>query len=482
MLRQPVSCAIVRAAVIAVSWAAHAALGAFYPVCGAELALAANAKKSPNSDVRLTSTPQAADEADWPAFRGPQRDGAVRAATIDGNWNEAPPKQVWKRPVGLGWSSIVVVGERLFTHEQRGDQEAVVCYSAETGDEIWAHLDDARFEEAMGGAGPRATPTFANGRLFALGATGILNCLDAATGDVKWSRDIKDDGQHAIPTWGFCSSPLVVDGRVIVFSGGGGADPGSGADRQRKAGTAADTASATNEQAAESPPATNHDTLLAYRIDSGELSWRAAAGSHSYSSPQLVEFDGVPQVLFLDEVALGSFEISTGKRLWNLPTNARRQGPPAIQPHVINDSELLVSFTSDAGLMRVKVTHERDGWQAAVEWSSRDLKPLFSDFVRAGDVLYGFDGNIFCSVDASTGKRNWKKGRYGSGQVLLVADQPVLAVISESGEAVLVAADPEKHEELGRFQAIEGKTWNHPTIARGRLYVRNGQEMACYEL
>jgi hypothetical protein len=143
---------------------------------------------------------------------------------------------------------------------------------------------------------------------------------------------------------------------------------------------------------------------------------------------------------------------------------------------------LLATFNSQSGLLRVHVSQGVDGWQAKEEWVSREAKLFFNDFVTVGDALFGFDKDLFCSVDLRTGKRKWKKGRYGSGQVLLVADQPVLVVISEKGEAVLVAADPEKHQELGRFQAIEGKTWNHPTIVRGRLYVRNADEMACYEL
>jgi outer membrane protein assembly factor BamB len=475
--------AISRAVVIAISWASHAAIGTSeIPGSGGQLSLAAAAKIAPHAGGIRSSIPLVADGADWPSFRGPQRDGAVHGVTIDVNWNDAPPKQVWKRHIGLGWSSIVVIGDRLFTQEQREDQEAVVCYDTETGDEIWVHLDDARFEEAMGGVGPRATPTFAEGRLFSLGATGILNCLDATTGDLKWSRDVKLDGQNTTPTWGFCSSPLVVNGKVIIFSGGGGSDERAGKNQKREEASTPDEGSAASEATAEPDAPRNPNTLLAYNVDSGDLSWRAPAGNHSYSSPQLAEFDGVPQVLFLDEAALGSIEISTGKRLWSLPTNARREGAPSIQPHIINGTEFFASFTSDAGLVRGKVTHDGDDWQVAIVWSSRDLKPLFSDFVRVGDALYGFDGSVFCSVDANTGKRNWKKGRYGSGQVLLVADQPVLVLISESGEAVLLAANPEKNEELGRFQALEGKTWNHPTIARGRLYVRNAEEMACYEL
>jgi outer membrane protein assembly factor BamB len=431
-----------------------------------------NAKVSPQPDTPSGGEPLVAGDSDWIGFRGPLRDGAVHGVEFASNWDKSPPKRLWKRRVGPGWSSLVVVGDRLFTQEQRGEKEAVVCFDANTGKPVWGHEDPGRFDEAMGGVGPRATPTFDDGRLYSLGATGILNCLDAATGELQWSQDVKRDGQNATPIWGFCSSPLIVDGKAIVFAGGGGTNPEQEDSKQSE------------ERDSVATPA-NDKTLLAYDSATGALAWRVQAGSHSYSSAQLAEFHGVPQVLFIDDAALQAVEPATGKQLWSLPTNARREGAPAIQPHIVNDSEFLASFTPDAGLLRGIVTRKGDEWSVEVKWPSpsRDLKPFFSDFVRVDDALYGFDGSIFRCVDANTGKRNWKGGgRYGSGQVLLVADQPVLVVLSEKGEAVLVAADPEKHEELGRFQAIEGKTWNHPTIVRGRLYVRNADEMACYEL
>jgi outer membrane protein assembly factor BamB len=432
---------------------------------GEELFLAEQATKSLPAVGATAAEPLVATGADWPGFRGAARDGAVHDVQIATNWGDSPPKELWRRRVGPGWSSIAVVGARLFTQEQRANDEAVVCFDANTGEQVWVHVDRGRFDEAMGGVGPRATPTFAHRSLYALGATGILNCLDAATGDLKWSRDVKADGQSATPIWGFCSSPLVVDGKVIVFAGAGESHAG---EEQ----TPVDP----------SPKPTEHHALLAYDAGTGELAWRAAAGSHSYSSPQLAEFDGTPQVLFLSNTMLAAVDPATGKSLWNLPTNARREGVPAIQPHVLGDAGLIASFSADSPLIRCKVVHEGDAWSIDETWSSRALKPFFSDFVQVDDALYGFDGNIFCCVDATTGKRLWKGGRYGSGQVLLVAEQPVLVVVTEAGEAVLVAADAQEHRELGRFQAIEGKTWQHPTIVRGRLYVRNAEEMACFKL
>ncbi len=147
---------------------------------------------SPASPSDLVPEPVALQEGDWPAFRGPLRDGA-QGGTIATDWNAAPPKLLWKQRVGPAWSSVAIVGNRLYTQEQRGETEAVVCLDAETGHEVWAHEDASRFAEPVAGPGPRATPTFIDGNLYTFGAKGVLNCLDAASGSVKWSRDVAAD-------------------------------------------------------------------------------------------------------------------------------------------------------------------------------------------------------------------------------------------------------------------------------------------------
>jgi outer membrane protein assembly factor BamB len=385
---------------------------------------------------------------DWPGFRGPNRDGDLRGVRIATDWNTAPPPLVWKRRIGPAWSSVVVVGDRLFTQEQRGPQEAVVCLDAANGRTLWSHEDAARHEDVQGGAGPRATPTFADGRLFALGATGILNCLDAETGQRKWSRDIAADAGTAIPMWGFSSSPLVAGNLVVVFAGG---------------------------QA--------ENTLLAYRADSGQPAWSAPAGKVSYSSPQRASLGGEPQLLFVSDRGLSAFEPTSGAVLWEHPTPAGNPGVPrAVQPRAVGPYSILFDAGPDLGTALVDVTHTGRSWASTERWMSRQLKPSFNDFVVHGKAIYGFDGRVLTCVDLETGRRCWKAGRYGSGQVLLLGDQALLVVIAEDGQAVLVAADPEAHRQLGRFQAIDGKSWNHPVIAHGRLFVRNAQEMACYEL
>jgi outer membrane protein assembly factor BamB len=366
--------------------------------------------------------------------------------TITGDWAAFPPRLVWRQRVGPAWSSPILVGGLLFTQEQRGNREAVVAYDAASGREDWVHEDDGRFEEGVSGPGPRATPAFAGGRVYALGATGRLNCLDAATGRVIWARDAAADAGATAPQWGFSGSPLVTGNLVIMFAGG-------------------------NQQ----------KSLLAYRAESGDLAWTADAGTSVYGSPQPATLVGVPQILFFGDKGLAAFDPATGAVLWEHPTPAPG-APRSIQPHPLGADQVLVASEADLGLALVEVAHGGSTWSAERRWTSRDLKPAFNDFVVHDGHAYGFDGSIFTCVDLQTGKRRWKGGRYGHGQVVLLADPGLLLVVSETGEVVMLAADPKELRELGRFQAIEGKTWNHPVVARGRLYVRNGEEMACYEL
>jgi outer membrane protein assembly factor BamB len=378
----------------------------------------------------------------WPGFRGPHRDGIVTGVRIKTDWAASPPVELWRRQVGPGWSSFAVGDGLLYTQEQRGDFEVVACYRATTGEPVWTHRNAARFWESNAGAGPRGTPTLHHGRVYTFGATGILNALDAGSGALVWTRNAASDTGAKTPGWGFSSSPLVVDDVVVVAASG---------------------------------------RLAAYDLATGDPRWRGPDGGNSYSSPHLLTIGGVPQVLLASDAGVDSVAPADGRVLWKHSW----PGSSILQPALTADGGVLIATASAAGgigTRRLAVAQGPGGWTVEEVWTSNGLKPYFNDFVVHNGHAFGFDGGILACIDLQDGKRKWKGGRYGYGQLLLLPDQDLLLVLSEEGELALVAAVPGQFTEIARFPAMDGKTWNHPVLAGDMLLVRNGREMVAFRL
>ena len=391
----------------------------------------------------VADAPPALMRVEWPGFRGPKRDGVIRGVSIETDWSKSPPVEMWRRSVGPGWSSFAAHNGFIYTQEQRGEDEVVSCYKLSTGEPVWRHRDGVRFWESNGGAGPRATPTYDNGRIYTFGATGILNALDAATGGVVWKRNVATDIGKSVPMWGFASSPLVAGDLVVVAATG---------------------------------------TLVAYDRVTGNRRWSGPAHGGSYSSPQLSTIDGVTQILLLSAAGATSVAAATGALLWEYPWAG---DVTIVQPAVISDSDVLVTSavaTGGIGLRRLGIVHTGNEWSVEERWSSNGLKPYFNDFVVHNGYAFGFDGNILSCVDLKDGARKWKGGRYGNGQLVVLPEQDLLLVISEEGDLALVRATPDQFNEVARFTALEGKTWNHPVIVGDALLVRNDHEMAAFRL
>jgi outer membrane protein assembly factor BamB len=397
------------------------------------------AAKSGSAPVIPSAPERAETGANWPGFRGLHRDGVVSGVGIKTDWAATPPVALWRRPVGPGWSSFAVRDDLLYTQEQRGAEEIVSCYQLNTGQPVWAHRDTARFWESNGGAGPRATPTLSNGRVYTLGATGILNALDAGDGAVVWSRNAASDTGMQVPYWGVAGSPLVVGDFVIVAVSG---------------------------------------RLAAYDLATGAPRWMGPSRSISYSSPHLLTIDGIAQIVLLSDFGATSVALAEGTQLWEHPW----EGVPIVQPAVTADGNILISVGEGSGIRRLAVAHGAGGWTVEKRWTSTGLKPYFNDFVIHNGHAFGFDGSILSCIELKEGMRTWKGGRYGNGQLVLLPDQDLLLVLSEQGELALVRAIPDQFTELARFPAIEAKTWNHPVLAGNILLVRNDREMAAFRL
>ncbi len=395
--------------------------------------------------------PLAIQPGDWPQFRGPEGNGAVTGVPLKTDWEDGPPASVWRKRVGPAWSSFAVVDGLVFTQMQIGENESVVCCDLETGKEVWVHKDEGvRFEEARAGVGPMGTPTFYQGRLYTLGATGILNCLDPKTGQKFWSTNILKDAHAENLTWGMAGSPFAYEGKIIV-------NPGSDGE---------------------------HDSsVAAYDWETGKKLWSGGRNPASYSTPVVATVDGVEQVLMFDGLGLTGHSLQDGSPLWHKEWKNMHNINVA-KPILRDDGAIFISTSYGEGSALLRVARDEAGkWKKPEEtdWkTNRTFKLKFGDAVVQDGLMYGLSEGILTCLDLKTGKIVWReRGDFGFGQLILV--DGVLVILSEEGEVVLIEAS-KKHPELLRFQAIQGKTWGHPAYAHGRLLVRNAEEMACYDL
>ncbi len=372
----------------------------------------------------------------WAGFRGSNRDGIIYGSQLKTDWKEFPPVELWRKPVGPGCSSFAVDGNLIYTQEQRGEYEAVSCYQLETGKAVWIYKYRARFYEPHAGAGPRATPSISGNRIYTLGATGILNCLNISDGSLIWSRNAALDAGEKTPLWGFSGSPLITTDAVIAAISG---------------------------------------TIVSYDRETGQQMWTGPDGGQSYSSPVLLNMCGIRQVVFMSDSGAVGLNPENGTKLWDYPWKIEGR---ILQPSVIDSSDLLLCGEYKA-IRRISFDMVQNRFKITEKWNSSSVKNVFNDFVIDKGFAYGFDGPYLTCTNLSYGKMVWKGDRY-QGFPVLIADQDLILVLTEKGEVALVKASPEKFTELSRFNAIKGKTWSHPVLAGNILVVRNGDEMAAF--
>jgi len=379
----------------------------------------------------------------WTNFRGPNRDGRYDEMEVLTKWPAQGLSLVWKQPVGMGYASFTIAEGRAFTIEQRRRQEVVAAYNIDTGRELWAQGWNAEYSDSTGD-GPRTTPTWDDGRLYALGATGELRCLDAKTGAVNWAKNILADNQAENLSWAMAASPLIVDDKVIVLPGGSGGK-----------------------------------SVVAYNKLTGAPVWKSQNDRQAYVSPMLVTLAGRRQILVVSASRVFGLAPQDGALLWSQVWNTD-MGINVSQPIVVDKNRFFISSGYGKGASLVEVTSAGNGFTARSLWENINMKNKFNSSVLHEGHVYGLDEGILTCIDVSTGARKWKGGRYGYGQILLASGH--LIVMSDTGDLALVKASPAEYSELARFTALEGKTWNYPAIAGGRLFVRNANEMAAYKI
>ena len=399
----------------------------------------ASASPSPGSSP---AAPAAASNY-WTNFRGPKRDGKYDETTVSTNWPSSGLPQLWKQPVGVGHASFVVADGKAYTIEQRRSQEVVAAYDINNGRELWTQKWNADFTDSTGD-GPRATPTWDNGRIYALGATGELRCLDANTGSVFWGKNILSDNQAKNLPWAMAASPLIVDDKVIVLPGG-----------------------------------TSGKSVVAYNKLTGAPVWKVLSDVQAYVSPMLVDLAGRRQIVVVSSTRVVGLTPEKGDLLWSYTWDTD-MGINVSMPIVVDRDRFFISSGYGKGAALVEVKGSGNTYTASTIWENKNMKNKFNTSVLYNGYIYGLDDGIMVCLDVNTGERKWKEGRFGYGQIILTNGH--LIVTSDQGEVALLKATPEKYTEVARFTAVQGQTWNYPAIASGRLLVRNSNEMAAYDL
>lgn len=383
--------------------------------------------------------------ANWSGFRGLERDGQYDEKPILTNWPPGGLRLLWRQACGGGYSSFAIANGRAFTLEQRRDDEVVAAYDVETGRELWTNGWPAKFMEYHSDEGPRSTPTYDDGKVYVLGATGEARCLDATNGAVIWGKNVVKENKASLPDYGLASSPLIVGDKLIL-----------------------------------QPDAYKGKGVICYDKRDGKQLWGALNVPMGYATPVLMAPDGEQQLVVCTRPDIIGLRLEDGAERWHYPWHITANERPITEPLVLGTNRLMVSAAYMTGAAEFEIDRTKDGFEARELWRNKNLKSKFASSVVWQGYIYGLDEDILVCLDARTGERKWKDGRYGYGQLLMAGGY--LVVVCANGDLALVKADPERWIELARFPALRGKTWNYPAISGGRLLLRNGAEMACYEI
>ena len=410
--------------------------------------------------LEIPETEAAADDwqttpNDYPCFLGPNHNGEITTITLETDWEKHPPRELWRTKVGAGWSGFAIVGNYAITQEQRSDFEMVVCRNLHTGDIVWTHKDKIRFDPSsvngsLGGPGPRATPLVVDGKIYTHGATGLLNCLDAKSGKRIWMRDtVQENGGECI-LWGKSGSPILVKENIIISVG-----------------------------------APNGKSLIAYNAKTGDVAWSAGSRQSSYATPVQMTLADVPHIVCVNQNFVTGHHAFTGKQLWEHPWKGD-SGADATNTNstFAGTSRVLLSKGYGVASELLKISNSENGtYQVKRLWKKGVMKTKMTNPIIHNGYVYGLDGNILQCVELDSGKKMWKKGRVGHGQVLLIGNV-LLCTTELTGEVWLVEASSKKYHRLARLKVLqsEGKMWNYPAIAGKYLIVRNAEEAVCYEL
>lgn len=374
---------------------------------------------------------------DWPQWLGPDRNGISAETGLFGA--ELSFAEAWRVPAGKGFSSLSIVGERVYTMYVHNRTEYAVCLDAGNGDVLWRTRTGRNFVEPQGGDGPRSTPTVADGMVYVLSAQGTFYALDSQTGDPQWRHDLVREFGAQMPRWGFCASPLIAGDLVLLEAGGAGGH-----------------------------------SLIAFDKTSGELAWATGDDKLSYSSPIAATIGQTPQAVFFTSYGLVAVAPQRGQVLWKHPWPTRPD-VNAATPVFIPPKRFFISSGYGTGCAIVQVDSIDGDYQAEIVWRNREMKNHFATSIYYQGHLYGFDNSILKCLNAVNGVEKWKTRGYGKGSLILADGH--LVILGEKGNLGLAPATPTGFVEKANIRVFRSKCWTVPALAAGRLYLRDESEI-----
>ncbi|MEM9409570.1 MAG: PQQ-binding-like beta-propeller repeat protein [Planctomycetota bacterium] len=397
-----------------------------------------------NSAIKVDSDASSS----WPGFRGRNCSGIFAEAELR-NWNQFPPKLIWSRSVGSGWSSFAIAGNVCITHEQRKNHEVLSCYELSSGRPVWVNRQEAHFDEISSGEGPRATPSIKGKFVYSFGATGILSCVKIESGKTQWSRNVLEENQLENRIFGMTGSPLVVDDKVLVVAGG------------------------------------SRCSVIAYNRFTGLPVWSSGNEMASYASLQSETICGTDAVLSFNGEGLSCYQLVDGTPMFHIPWISNPEERNNVcQPIVLTNSEsstrIFISSGYGKGCAVYEISSSNEELSVSKLWSNNNLKSKFSSAVYHDKYVYGLDNGILTCVHTETGQRSWKRGRYGHGQIIRIGKSIVIQ--SEGGDIAKVDCSPQEWIEEAKVEGLSSKTWNHPAFDGKHLIIRNDRQAICFEL
>jgi len=377
---------------------------------------------------------------DWPRFRGKNGDGISSETGISKDWRTDPPKVLWRKPLGEGYAGIIVQNGRLFTLASIDSFDYVIAFNSAAGELLWKYKINKRKSMALG-AGPTSTPTLENNKLYLLGQTGMLLSIDATTGKKLWSIDIPSQVGNADPVFGYAPSPFLQNDQLLLASGD------------------------------------SSGLILSFNKKTGKLNWKAGTGSAAYATPIAFNFEGQRQIVFMAYERMLSVS-PNGKVLWQFEMP---RGEKAAMPLFVAPNQIYYSLSYDVGATLLQVYKKTNEWQVEEIWRNRHMRNHFHSAILLDGHIYGFDNTILKCMDSKTGEIKWAKHRLGGRGSLIYADNHFI-VLNERGKLYLVEANPEKFVDKGSLQVLRGRTWTSPTLANGKLYLRNEKELVSFDI